>query len=123
MKLILDEKISGVKAKSIKNVIERLLDIEWYNSTDGNKGKPEELLGQLLETINVSGYTIKWLSKAELPEKLNKISLTDSKIWDRMKELPGQFRNEIYESKQGKLIAPIVEIVSEPIFHHSFDSA
>jgi len=123
MTLLLNEETFGSKAKSINELTEKLVSIKWYKNAGKKEKAAEQLLSQLLETLNVSDYTIKWLEKDELSEKLNDISLSGSKLWEKLKDLPDQFKAKIDESNQVDLLEMIVDIVPESIFHHTFEAA
>ena len=120
---VLSEKKFGSSAKSVNILAEKLTSIDWYKKVGQEDEETKDLASELLNTLNVSHFHIEWIEKDKIVETLNKVSLSGSSLWDKLKDVPDQLKEKIDELNQGELLKLVVDRVPEAVFHPAFEAA
>lgn len=121
--VILDEKKYSSKAKSINELTEKLTSINWYSQIGKEEQDAEQALSDLLDSLKVDKYEIKWIKEHELNDVLGKIKLSGSPVWDKLKDFPAQLKRVIEDKNEEDLLESVIDIVPERVFHSVFDHA
>lgn len=119
--ILLDEK--KYSSKAINELIEKLTTINWYKAVGQKDASAEQALSDLLNTLEVDQYKIEWVNKSDLDETLNKVKLSGSTVWEKLKDLPDQLKEVIEKQDELKLLKSVVDLVPEVVYHRAFECA
>ena len=105
---------------SIDTMITRLQTIHWGKNAGVQMGEADEKVNCFMDLLNVSSYSIKWLSKAELPETISRLTFEGSELWNVLKEIPERLSQKIRQAGQEKWLFELGDYIPELIFHPSY---
>lgn len=77
----MNEEKYGSHARSTNGMIERLMTMNWYCNIGQQNVEAEKKIDQFMSSLNISEYEIKWISRKQLKEKIERISFEDNDLW------------------------------------------
>lgn len=119
----MNEEKYGSHARSTNGMIERLMTMNWYCNIGQQNVEAEKKMDQFMSSLNISEYEIKWISRKQLNEKIERISFEDNDLWGALAAAPDQLKEKIERADNEKLLVDVVDKVPEAIFHGVFKEA
>ncbi|HZH58821.1 MAG TPA: hypothetical protein VEY70_04435 [Metabacillus sp.] len=117
---IINVEVVDLQTKFIDAMVTRLQAIKWGKEAGLQNVSSEGKVSDFMDLLKVNSYTIKWVSKEELPEIINRLTFEGSEIWDSLKEIPDQLSNKIKQAGHEKLLLELGDRVPELIFHGAY---
>ncbi|PGE66613.1 hypothetical protein [Bacillus toyonensis] len=119
----MNEEKYGSHARSTNGMIERLMTMNWYCNIGQQNVEAEKKIDQFMSSLNISEYEIKWISRKQLIEKIERISFEDNDLWGALAAVPDQLKEKIERAGNEKLLVDVVDEVPEAIFHGVYKEA
>ncbi|ULT58857.1 hypothetical protein L1999_10145 [Neobacillus drentensis] len=120
---LMNEGKYGLTARLVNELIEKLTSINWYSKAGQYNPDVEGKLARFMSGLGVHNYEIKWITKGQTAETIEKLSFENSELWEVMKELPGQLSNKIDSLGHQQLLIDVVDKVPEAVFHGVYKHA
>ena len=79
----INEEKYGSHARSTNGMIERFMKMNWYSNIGQQNVEAEKKIDQFMSSLNISEYEIKWISRKQLHETMERISFEGSALWGR----------------------------------------
>lgn len=117
------EETFGPEALSLTDLAEKLTSLDWFSQFGNKDAAVEEQVRQFIETLGVSQFEVKWVSKEEVPATIGKLTFENSDIWQKLKDIPDQFKARIDEKDRNALLESMVDSIPEAVFHPSYSGA
>ncbi|WP_439022302.1 hypothetical protein [Bacillus thuringiensis] len=119
----INEEKYGSHARSTNGMIERLMTMNWYSNIGQQNLEAEKKIDQFMCALNNSEYEIKWISRNQLSETIERISFEDNDLWGMLAEVPDHLKEKIISVGNEKLLIDVVDKVPEAIFHGVYKEA
>lgn len=119
----INEEKYGSHARSTNGMIERFMKMNWYSNIGQQNVEAEKKIDQFMSSLNISEYEIKWISRKQLHETMERISFEGSALWGTLAEVPDRLKGKIVSSGNENLLIDIVDKVPEAIFHGVYKEA
>ncbi|MBE7105642.1 hypothetical protein FT637_22230 [Bacillus cereus] len=123
MVVMLNEEKHGTGARTVNDWIERLLAIDWYKQAGQQPEGAVEKVNQFMRTLGVNEYEVKWLSKDQVSDAIQRLTFEGSNLWRILEKVPGQLKAKINKTGNESLLEKVVDIVPEAVFHNAFARA
>lgn len=111
------------KVAHINVIINKLLEANWYHRIGVKNEEIENYMQTFLSQLNVEEYELKWANKENLKEIIELLSFRDSKIWEKLKDIPDTLKEKIDEKNNNSHLEKLVDFLPEAVFHPAFDNA
>lgn len=113
----------STKKEIMQTITEVLLNLPWYENIGMQNKQTEATLSSLISEITLEEYDIKWIDKKDLNKQLDKMDFSDSEIWQKLKDLPSDYKKELEELKLTKIWDIMLLELPEHLFHVTFKKA
>ncbi|MEI4803561.1 hypothetical protein WAZ07_20325 [Bacillus sp. FJAT-51639] len=120
---LINEEKYGSGARSANEMIKRLTTMDWYENVGQQNIEAEKKVDRFMSSLNISEYDIRWISRKQLSETIERLSFEGSAFWEALKEVPDQLKEQIVRAGNEKLLADVVDKVPEVIFHGVYKQA
>ncbi|PGZ98581.1 hypothetical protein COE51_11025 [Bacillus pseudomycoides] len=120
MVVMLNEEKHGTGARTVNNWIERLLAIDWYKQAGQQQEGAVEKVNQFMRTLGVNEYEVKWLSKNQVSDAIQRLTFEGSNLWIILEKVPDQLKAKVNEAGNESLLEKVVDVVPEAVFHNVF---
>src|SRR5690625_4484610 len=107
----------------MNDIANTILELSWFDNLGTASQETEEKVTQVMNDLNVSSFQFKWISKDELANQLDNVSLEDSPLWEKLKDIPSIYNEKIQQNEMGKLWKILVDELPEHLFHEVFEKA
>ncbi len=120
---MISEENQSTEAQLVNEMIERLTSIDWYSQAGKQCAGSAEKAVQFIESIGVSHYEVRTVSKEEIPNIIQKLTFNGSELWSVLKEEPDRLKEKLAVSGKEELLQKVVDVVPEAVFHPAFTGA
>lgn len=116
------KEIKEVKGSEyLESFLNDVLSIDWLNSHKSFK-EEKVIFERLLNALNLSvPVDLQFVSINEAENIIHQVSISNSKLWEKMMELPDQLFNEITNRVNIERLEQEINIISEYIFHEVYE--
>ncbi|MEB3101005.1 hypothetical protein [Ferviditalea candida] len=120
-----DEKRYGPNDSNVGSLIDRIGKINWLSAAaqTENRVSAEAAIDQFLLSFGMEGYSIHWFDKNELAPFVERMTLRESPLWNRLEEIPQQIRDKAEETGRTAIVLKISENTPTNVFSLAFDAA
>ncbi|ALQ68625.1 hypothetical protein [Bacillus thuringiensis] len=119
----INEEKYGSYVRSTNGMIERFMTMNWYSDIGKQNVEAEKKIDQFMRALHISEYEMKWISRNQLSETIERISFEDNDLWGTLAEVPDQLKEKIISVGNEKLLIDVVDKVPEAIFHGVYKEA
>ncbi|WP_318503155.1 hypothetical protein [Bacillus sp. T3] len=120
---LINEGKYGTVARTVNDLIEKLTTIDWYSKVGNFDLEAESKLDRFMEEMGVQKYEIKWITKEQVSQTIDKITFEGSQLWDVLKEVPEQLKKDVISQGNEQILHDVVDRVPEAIFHRAYSQA
>ncbi|MFB4162440.1 hypothetical protein ACE1TI_01120 [Alteribacillus sp. JSM 102045] len=120
---ISDAKRYGANGENVGRLLERLMNIDWYQNVGKNNSSIVEKTEKFMNTLGIETYQVEVIKKEEVTTMAPVLSLEESHLWQELKEIPEQIKQKIEESERNEILEDIVYNVPELVYHGAFKGA
>lgn len=117
------EETYGKTAQNLTELANNLTAIDWFSNIGKIDSAMESLTQELMENLGVRQYEIKWATSETVPSTIGKLTFENSDVWEVLKHVPDQFKEQIDASGQNGLLDMMVDTIPEAVFHPSYAGA
>lgn len=111
------EEKEGPRAQSVNEMVKRLTAIDWFVNSGQQNIEAEQKVDQFMEYLDRSEYEIKWISRNQVTQTIERLSFEGCAFWEALKEVPDQLKKKIVHAGNENLLADMADKVPEAIFH------
>lgn len=123
MAVMISEENQSTEVHLLNEMIERLISINWYSQAGKQYVEAAEKTVQFIESLGVSRYEVRAVSKEEIPNIIQRLTFNGSELWTVLNEEPDRLKEKIVLSGKEELLQKVVDIVPEAVFHPAFAGA
>ncbi|WP_026684256.1 hypothetical protein [Heyndrickxia coagulans] len=120
---VISEKKYGSLARSVNEMIARLVSVPWYSNAGRENPYAEQKIKEFATCFGTRKLDVKWISKEKLGDTAKQLTFEGCELWNVLKDIPDQLKVKIDVQGKGKILEDLVYKMPEAIFHRTFDQA
>lgn len=123
MNIQLQKVSTSSKERSLSELVEKFTTIGWFGLLGRRDIVAEKKILQFMRAIGVSDYTMEWITKERMLSVIENMTFEKSSVWEKLKDVPGQLKEEICRNEEEDLLESMTDTVLEAVFHSAFQGA
>ncbi|WP_181348084.1 hypothetical protein [Thalassobacillus sp. CUG 92003] len=117
------QELFGPNDKQVKTLIDRLLNVEWYQHIGTDHVRIEKNLQQFMEAFDLHAYETEWVPLQDVPGTIKSLELEGSQLWDVVKEVPDKISEKGKATGRKDSLDQLVHDIPELVYHGAFAGA
>ncbi|MFZ4452680.1 hypothetical protein [Salibacterium aidingense] len=113
----------GKNGENVASMMDRLMNIDWFHHVGKEDPQTNNHLKNFMEAIGVDTYQMKWTPRDEVPQMISRLSLENSVLWGRLKNIPDEIKEKVEAAEHETELDELVYHVPELVYHGAFEGA
>ncbi|MET3289205.1 UNVERIFIED_CONTAM: hypothetical protein ABID98_001775 [Brevibacillus sp. OAP136] len=122
---MMTETVYGPNHQQVHQLMTRLSEVPWFSVLGNESGRldAEKALKEWTHHLNLEEFEIVWMTREQIPSFIENMNLSDSHVWSRIQDIPKKLSEKADATGRQTVMAEMLEIVPEKLFHKAFDGA